>query len=109
MPHAELKHSSDLDFDAQAIFKTIEDTINDHDSGSGECKCRAYPSDSFHHSHLLVEVSLLPKPHRDEAFTAALLADLEQAIKAHLKQRCYFSLLVAYSLKSYVTNEHLVD
>ena len=105
MPHAEIKHSSDLEFDAQAIFQAIEDTINALDPKAGECKCRAYPTDSYHHSHILIEVSLLPKAHRDEAFTATLIDDLERTIKSHLRQQCYFSLLVAYSLKSYVTNE----
>jgi hypothetical protein len=108
MPHAELKHSSDLDFDAQAIFAAIEDTINARDPNAGECKCRAYPTDVYHHTHILISVSLLPKNHRDEAFTAALIRDLQAVIKAQLKQTCYFSLLVEYSLKTYVTNQHVV-
>ncbi|MDA9008462.1 hypothetical protein N9K16_00720 [Alphaproteobacteria bacterium] len=107
MPHAELKYSSDLDFDAQAIFVAIEDTINARDPNAGECKCRAYPTDVYHHSHILISVSLLPKAHRDDAFTAALIKELESAIKVHLKQTCYFSLLVEYSLKTYITNQHV--
>jgi hypothetical protein len=109
MPHAELKYSADLEIDAQAIFKTIEDTINEHDAGSGQCKCRAYPSAEFHHTHILISISMLPKPHRDDAFTEALINDLETKIKSRLEQNFFFSLLLEYSLKTYVTNEHRVD
>lgn len=104
MPHADLKYSSDLEFDAPEVLRAIEATINAHDSGAGVCKGRAYPAAVFHHTHLLVEVSLLTKPHRDAAFTRALRDDLEKAVKAHLRQRCYFSMAIHYSDDTYLTN-----
>lgn len=106
MPHAELKYSEDLSFDADALLAAIEDTINRHDPAAGECKCRAYPAARFRHTHMLVAITMLAKPNRNAAFTAAVMEDLEQAIKAHLKQRCLFSLLVEYSPSTYVTKEH---
>jgi hypothetical protein len=106
MPHAELKYSSDLTLDAAAVFEVIEATILEHDGASGACKCRAYPTDGFRHTHMIVSVSLLAKPNRNAAFTAALLADLETRIKAQVHQRCFFSVMVEYSPSSYITNLH---
>jgi len=104
MPHAEVKYSSDLNLDPAAVLADIEAVIQRHDAGSGACKGRAYPALVFHHSHVLVEVSLLPKTHRDAAFMQALSSDLEMAIKAHLSAPCYFSLNLAFSGAHYVTN-----
>lgn len=108
MPHAELRYSSDLEIDAAAMLARIEEVIQAHDAGSGECKGRAYPAESFHHTHLLVSLSLLSKPHRDAAFTGALMADVEAAVKAMLPQSCFFSLGLEYSEAYYVTNRHEV-
>ena len=104
MPHADLKYSNDLPLDASTILTSIETVIQSHDPGSGDCKGRAYPATEFRHTHLLIEISMLPKAHRDTAFMAALSADLEKAIKAHLSQPCFFSLMISFSSENYVTN-----
>ena len=106
MPHAELCYSADLEIDAEDILREIEAVLQHHDAGSGACKGRAYPAAVFHHSHMLVRLSLLTKPHRDAAFTEALMADLEQAVKAMIPQPCFFSLALEYSGAHYVTNRH---
>ena len=108
MPHAELKYSSDLEIDAEAILAGIETAILEHDSGAGACKGRAYPTGRFHHTHITISVALLTKPHRDDAFSQALLSDLESRIKAQLHQTCEFSLGLSYSTPFYVTNTHTV-
>lgn len=108
MPHAEIKFSSDLKINFEKLFTTIEDTINQHDSSAGACKCRAYPADIYKHSHILIEISMLPKPHRNDDFTKKLAQDLEIEIKKHIKQECYFSFLLQYNLLCYVTNRHTV-
>lgn len=109
MPHAELKHSQDLVFDAGDVFAAIEETIQRHDPGAGECKGRAYPSDRFRHSHMLVVITMLSKDHRDDAFTKALMADIEAEVKGRLHQDCFFSLLIEYSTSYYVTNTHVAS
>lgn len=109
MPHAELKYSSDLKIDAVAILADIEQMILRHDAGSGECKGRAYPTDHYHHSHLILQISMLSKPHRDDAFTAALMADLEQMVKARIPQSCFFSFALEYSKGAYVTSFHEIN
>jgi hypothetical protein len=104
MPHAELKFSNDLAIDAPAILASIEAVIQNHDAGSGDCKGRAYPAAEFHHTHLIAEISMLPKAHRDAAFMKALTSGLEATIKSHLTQPCFFSLMISFSLQNYVTN-----
>lgn len=106
MPHAELKYSSDLNIDAEAILAEVEAVIQRHDAGSGACKGRAYPSVLFQHSHLILEVSVLPKAHRDSGFMNALLVDLESAVKAKIAQPCAFSAEIRFSGEYYVTNQH---
>lgn len=106
MPHAEIKFSADIKLDAAAILARIEQVIQHHDAGSGECKGRAYPAAVFHHSHVLVDISMLPKDHRDQAFVDALMFDLEQAITAMIPVPCFFSLNVGFSGVGYVTGAH---
>jgi len=108
MPHAEIKCSSDLDIHFEKLFAGIESTINQHDSSAGECKGRAYPTTLYKHSHILITISMLTKPHRDEVFTKNLSNALEVEIKKHLNQDCFFSLLLKYNLVQYVTNRHVV-
>ena len=108
MPHAELKYSADLDIDPTAILAAIEQTILRHDSGSGPCKGRAYPAAQFNHTHLLLAVTMLRKPHRDTDFTDRLMEDLESTIKTMIGQSCHFSFSLDYSTGHYVTNRHEV-
>lgn len=103
MPHAEIKYSDDLRIDSAAILAEIEAIIQRHDSGAGACKGRAYPTSEYHHSHVTVSVNLLVKPHRDDAFSAALLSALEQAVSARLPRPCEFSFGLHYSTPHYVT------
>ena len=104
MPHTEIKYSSDMKFDAQAMMAGIETVLNQLDDTSGHCKGRAYPSETFLHTHILVEVHLLAKPHRDAAFTSRALDALEQEVKSHLSQACEFSLKLLYAPTAYVTH-----
>lgn len=106
MPHAEIKFSSDLDLDTQAMLTEIEALILRHDDGAGACKGRAYPTDLFHHSHVNISVSLLVKPHRDRSFSQALLADLDKTLSEMLPGACEFSLGLQYSTEFYVTRRH---
>lgn len=109
MPHAEIKYSADLALDVDAMFVLIERILNEHDSSSGVCKCRAYPAEAFLHTHVLFEISILPKPHRDEAFVKALVADLERQLKGMIGQSCYFSLAVEFSGLGYVTSKIFIN
>ncbi|MDG2340231.1 MAG: hypothetical protein P8L32_03420 [Paracoccaceae bacterium] len=105
MPHAELKYSADLEIDAEHVLRLIEERINMHDPKAGACKGRAYPAAIFHRTHLLVEIGMLTKPHRDAAFVRKVRDDIESAVKACLSQRCFFSLAITFSDEHYITNE----
>lgn len=105
MPHVDVRHSADLAVDPR-LFDWIEAEILRHDPGAGDSKGRAYPAAVFHHTHCHVAVSLLPKPHRDEAFTQALLAALDGGIPRFLGGPCAFSLDLTYSGAAYITRHH---
>ncbi len=106
MPHAELKYSADLTLDSSAILQEIEAIILRHDAGAGACKGRAYPTGGFHHSHVTVAVSLLTKPHRDSAFSEALLAELDEKVSRLIPSPCEFSIGLQYSTPFYITRRH---
>ena len=102
MPQVDLKYSDDLNFDAAKVLTDIEAMVRSHDAGAGECKARAYPAPIFHRTHLTVEISILPKAHRDTAFMDALSTDLEKTIKAHLNQACFFALMISFSPETHI-------
>ena len=103
MPHCELSYSNDLDIDARAILAEVEACILRHDDGAGDTKGRAYPARVFHHTNMKATVSLLAKPHRGAAFTAALQKDLVDLIAAHLPRPCWLSVDITYSTSTYHT------
>ncbi|MFS4581044.1 hypothetical protein [Phaeobacter sp. C3_T13_0] len=106
MPHAEIKYTSDLDLDIPAILAEIEQVILSHDSGSGDCKGRGYPTDSYHHTHVAATVSVLVKPHRDADFSNTLLEALKTAVTARIPAACAFSLELNYFGPFYTTGQH---
>lgn len=103
MPHAELKYSAGLEIDAEAVLAGIEEILQRHDPDSGACKGRAYPASISHHEHLIAEISLLPKSHRDAAFMAALQQDLRAYLLKALPRPCYMSLELRFSGATYST------
>ncbi|AHD08210.1 hypothetical protein [Phaeobacter gallaeciensis] len=106
MPHAEIKYSSNLDLDIPAILAEIEQVILSHDDGAGDCKGRGYSTDTYHHTHVAVKVSVLVKPHRDANFSNTLLKSLHAAITARISVPCAFSLELAYTGPFYITGQH---
>ena len=103
MPHAELKYSEGLEIDPAEFLVEIEQILQRHDPGSGDCKGRAYPAPDSHHRHLIIEISLLPKPHRDAAFMAALREDLAAHLMPKMPRPCWFSMNLSFSGEHYVT------
>lgn len=105
MPHVEIKYSNDIDLDSQALFGRIEKEINDADPSAGACKSRAYPTDQYHHTHILVSINLLSKQHRDDAFSKNLLGEILKVVKDHVKDSCFLSLEINYQNQHYITTE----
>ncbi|MEO9653330.1 MAG: hypothetical protein ABJ360_28740 [Roseobacter sp.] len=108
MPHAELKYSQELQIEPLVILQFIEETIHGHDTTAGECKGRAYPCEFTHHKHLYLSLSMLKKPHRDDAYTSALMAKIEKGVKGKIPESCFFSFSLEYSTNADVTNWHEV-
>ena len=81
MPHADIKYSPNLRFEPQKVFAAIEDTINAHDSDAGYSKCRSYPAKNSNHTHLLIEVSMLTKPHQNTTLQLPCETPLKQQSK----------------------------
>ena len=103
MPHAELKYSSTIDLDAEALLRDIEATILRHDPNAGDCKGRAFAVDTFHHTHLIADIVMLPKPHRDAKFVTALRADLVERVRAAVPRPCWVSLELRFCGAHYLT------
>lgn len=101
MPQADLKYSADLDLDGKTLLAAIEAEIDALDQSAGTCKGRAERVEEFHHSHVFLTVQLLPKPHRDEAYSQRLLVALDALLARHLTQPCAISVRLAYSLVPY--------
>jgi hypothetical protein len=103
MPHVDLKFTSDLNIDATAFLVAIETVIHGHDTSTGEVKGRAYPAEIFHHTHCLLEISMLTKSHRDDAYTQDLLSKLQTEMEQQLSQPCLLSLGIEYTDDNYIT------
>ncbi len=109
MPHVEIKYSNDITLDTELLFTQIETLINKHDPSAGVCKSRAYPCKQFKHSHVLLTISLLSKPHRDDIFTTKLADEIEFSIKQHFTQSLYFSFNIEYANNHYRTQHLQID
>ena len=104
MPHAEIKYSADMTLDTQAMMALIEATIANHDSGAGAVKSRAFQISDFLHTHVIINITMLPKAHRDADFMTALLGDLSAGLKAIVDQPCAFSLELDFNGPNYHTD-----
>ncbi len=72
MPQADLFYSEGVAARFPELLGKIENAILEVDDRSGECKGRAHKVVDYNHPHVLLRVSMLPKPHRDAAFAAKL-------------------------------------
>lgn len=106
MPQVELKYSDDLKINPNHIFDLIEEIINKIDPSSGECKSRAYPAPFYKHTHMLITIAMLEKPHRNEAFSDDLMVALVTDIKGCIPKGAHFSLSLNYNLKNYITRSN---
>ncbi len=103
MPHLEINYSEDIKVDVNKLFESIEKTIQTFDPSSGDCKSRATTIKCFRHSHILVNLWLLTKPHRDQAFSQCLLDVVQQIIQKHIPSNCHLSLQLYYRDANYRT------
>lgn len=100
MPQVELKYTSDLKLATLEIFEVIEQTIHELDPASGACKSRGIKIQEYRHSHVFLQIYMLKKIHRDDAFTQSLLKKIQQNINLYLpaKNICDLSILLEYQM-----------
>lgn len=104
MPQLDVKYSQDIVFDVDALFSAIEKIINKHDPTAGLCKSRGYATSSYQHQHLLIDLRVLKKPHRDDDFMQALLADFEELMKTlNLPKQCSYAIHVDFISPYYIS------
>jgi len=96
MPQADLSYSATLDLDAAAMLAAIEAVIRQHDDSAGQCKGRAHPLAQTHHTHALLRVRMLRKPHRDDAFMQGLLAALQTALREVVPAPCILGIELGF-------------
>lgn len=101
MPQADLFYSSDQSLDAADLLSTIEAEIARFDESSGLCKGRAYKVADYHHSHILLRLSMLPKSHRDDAFAKELSEKLVAVLQRSATAPCSVNVQVRFDLVHY--------
>lgn len=105
MPQADFRYSPDIQIDAEKLLSDVELLILRHDQGAGACKGRAYRADLAHHSHALLSVMVLNKPHRDNAFMNALLQDLTALLDDYLPSGTERAVSLSFSSGFYSTGK----
>lgn len=100
MPQADLYHTADQTPDADALA-TIEKVIHDFDDSAGDCKGRLHPVETYHHSHMLLRLSMLAKPHRDVAYAEELGQHLVEALKPYGSAPVTISVQIRFDLEHY--------
>ncbi|MEL7098413.1 MAG: hypothetical protein AAGM84_06240 [Pseudomonadota bacterium] len=103
MPHARLEYSAGLSVDAPAILAAVEAVLQARDPGSGDCKGRAYPAEDAHHNSVFVEVSMLPKAHRDSVWCDGLRDELVAALTPLVPRPSWLSIDLRFSGPHYHT------
>jgi hypothetical protein len=105
MPQVSLFYSNDISVETKPLFKAIETTISQLDSGAGVCKSRAYPCQEYQHSHILLEVLLMKKAHRDNAFMDSCLKKIEACVMKYIPDNCYYSIAVDFLSENYISKK----
>ncbi|MCY4333097.1 MAG: hypothetical protein OXC60_00280 [Litoreibacter sp.] len=106
MPQADLLYSADLDIDSTDILQAVEAVILARDPGAVACRGRAYPASDFHHTHVTLRVTFLPKAHRDAEFMNAMHAEIEAVLKARIHQPCGLAVGLTFTGDYYKTTKH---
>lgn len=101
MPQADLFFTADQTLAAVDTLRSIEAAISGMDATAGACKGRAHRVADFHHSHVLLRLSMLPKDHRDAAFAAELGKRLAAVLHEVVTADCAINVQVCFDLVHY--------
>lgn len=81
MPHADLFYTKGHNVKGAEVLAQLEDVLRGFDAGASNCKGRAHLVEDFHHDHIHLKLSLLPKAHRDAAWAQELGSLLAGVLK----------------------------
>ncbi|QUS34802.1 hypothetical protein [Falsirhodobacter algicola] len=101
MPQADLYYTADQTL--TDILPEIERTIAAFDAGAGTTKGRAHAVGHYHHSHVLLQLSMLPKAHRDAAYAADLGARLAEVIRPHVTAPSAVAVNIRFDLEHHTS------
>lgn len=96
MPQADLSYSAQLPIDPTTLLSKVELVIAAHDTTSGDCKGRAHALEVTHHEHILLQVRMLNKPHRDDTFMQTLLTALQTELRALIPTPCILGVELGF-------------
>ena len=96
MPQADLSYSAQIALDPAIILAKIEEVISAYDGNAGDCKGRAFAVENTHHSHILLRLRMLRKPHRDDTFMQGLLAALQTELRSHIPSPCILGIELGF-------------
>ena len=105
MPQVSLFYSNNISIETKPLFKAIEATISQLDSGAGACKSRAYPCQEYQHSHILLKVLFMKKAHRNKAFMESCLTKIEDCVMKYIPENCYYSIAVDFLSEHYISKK----
>lgn len=101
MPQADLFFTADQTIAAVDTLRSIEAAISAMDVTAGACKGRAHRVADFHHSHVLLRLSMLPKDYRDAAFATELGKRLAAVLQEAVSAECAINVQVRFDLFHY--------
>lgn len=101
MPQADLYITADQSVDAAKVLPAIEATMSAFDDFAGACKGRVHKVNDYHHSHFLLQVSMLPKDHRDADYAATLGAKLAEILRPYGKSGTAIAVNIKFDLAHY--------
>lgn len=101
MPHIEIHYTQDIALDTHNLSKKLEHTIKSLDATVGGCKSRAYATTEFNASHIIINIWLLKKPHRDEQYNKHFLDEVGKTIKENIPAHYHTSLQLYYRDENY--------
>ena len=106
MPHLEIHLTKDIKVDLDALFAGVETILNEFDQTAGICKSRAYIAEYYKYSHVMINLYLLPKKHRDKAYFTNLLEQLKKYVMRCIPVDSYLSLQIYFRDEYYFTQEY---
>ncbi len=101
MPQAELNYTANIHLNAEEVLVEIERVISNFDPNAGACKGRAFKVSEYNHSHILLNLAVMPRPHRNSEWIDRLGNLLEQTLYEHIQEPCHLAIEIRFLSENY--------